>query len=127
MNIKSSSSHLEVGDLVTRTDNGALGDCFKCHEYSFGHVAGFVEENSETRPDAAKKFNMDSWEEIVVLPFDQKMAPLADAPFIQWGYEECVRISKLGYWVRILLWPLALMRFNRPLDGRITDRKRDKQ
>ena len=74
---------LEVGDCVTRMKVGAHGDNFKCHEFSFGRIRAFQLENKKSRPKAADKFGVDEWVEVVVLPFDDKMAPKKEQPWIQ--------------------------------------------
>ncbi len=116
-------NNLKIGDLVTRPKEGAWGDNFKCHEFSFGKVAGFQMETKETRPDAARKFGVDEWQEVMIQPHDPEMAPIKERPWIHWGPEECMKLSKTEYILRVIVWPFIKLFYNRPLDGRNTDRR----
>lgn len=113
---------LKIGDYVARMAIGAHGDNFKCHEFTFGRIRAFQAETTATRPDAAPKFGLDEWEEVLVMPFDEEMAPEKERPWIQWGAEECIKISRLEYFLRAIIWPLTKMIYSEPLAGRNTDR-----
>jgi len=113
---------LKIGDRVARIAVGAFGDNFKCHEYSFGRIRAFQIETEESRPDAAPKFKLKKWVEILVMPHDDKMAPEKERPWIQWGPEEVIKLSKFQYFIKVITWPVVKRIYNRPLDGRNTDR-----
>jgi len=113
---------LEIGDYVARMAVGAHGDNFKCHEFSFGRIRAFQMENAESRPDAAPKFGLDEWVEVLVMPYDDEMAPACERPWIQWGPEEIIKLSGFEYFLRAVMWPFVKFIYNKPLDGRNTDR-----
>lgn len=64
----------------------------------------------------------DTWVELVILPFDRRMAPESDDGWVQWAPEECRVLNSWQYGALCLLWPLLRLRYRQRLMGQATDR-----
>lgn len=61
------------------------------------------------------------WEELVIIPFDSRMAPEGDGGWVQWGPEESIVISQWTYCFLGLIWPLLRLLYRKSLCGQSTD------
>ena len=112
---------LKTGDFVFRKNKSEGGDYFKCHPFSFGQIVNIVEENKFTRPDSPFAEQDEPWHELLVLPFDKRMAPAAEDGWIQWGPSEVIKVPRLIFCLLGLMWPLLRWLYPWKLDGRTTD------
>ena len=117
----SSGKKIEQGDFVIRKRKSENNDWFKCHPFSFGQIIEFVKEDYISRPDAPHIKHRDSWTEILIIPFDKTMAPIAEKGWIQWTPKEVIKISPFAYGLMCCLWPILKLIYCKPLSGRITD------
>ena len=111
---------LRNGDCVMRRRTGEPEDPFQCHRASFGVIEGFVEETGVTRPSVMNVKSSDSWTEILIRPFSDRMTPVGDSR-IQWTPAECIKIGTFGFWVLMILWPITRLFHREALEGQSTD------
>ena len=119
----SDTINLREGDYVRRKlASPYLDDPYQCHPASFGKVVYFVEESKETRSDNPhiEADDGDTWIEIGIEPFSRLMQP-RNSGVIQWTEDECVKISRLHYILRALLWPLLWLCYPVKLKGQSTN------
>ena len=77
----------------------------------------FIKCDHETRPTATDR--PAEWTEIVIRPFDNRMAP--DGAWVQWVEEECIVIRPWVYCLLGLFWPLLRFVYTKPLHGQHTE------
>ena len=111
---------LREGDFVMRRRKGDPGESFQCHRGSFGVVEEFVEEVGEQRPNVKHVKPCETWTEVRVRPFSNRMVPRGET-VIQWVPCECVKIYHAGFLVLAVLWPLVRLLHRAPLLGQSTD------
>ncbi len=93
------------GDCVLRKPFTRHREVFLCHPFSFGQV---IEEQIR------------NGREVVILPFDAKMAPVKENGWIQWAPDEMWKVPGCLYAVLCLAWPLLRRIYPKPLAGQRT-------
>lgn len=105
---------------MTRRRRGDPGEPFQCHRGSFGIIESFVTETGKDRPKVKYVKPEETWTEVRVRPFSNKMVPKGET-MIQWVPCECIKIGRFGFLVLALLWPLTRLLHRAPLLGQSTD------